>query len=59
MKLTYMTSDRRRHVETVASEAQAIRRLSEVPNLMGGTLYNPDPCKSWDCQTGTPVQVNP
>lgn len=59
MRLTYMTTDKRRRVENVESEAEAIKRLSEIPCLMGGTLYNPDPCKSWDCQSGVPVQVNP
>ena len=59
MKLTYMTTSKRRHVENVASESDAIERLSEIPNLLGGTLYNPVPCKSWDCQSGKPIQVNP
>lgn len=59
MKLAYMTKDKLRHVEPVTSEDAAVKRLSSIPNLMGGTLYDPKPCKSWDCQSGTPVQVNP
>ena len=59
MKLAYMTKDKRRRVESVTSEAAAVQRLAEIPNLMGGTLYDPKPCKSWDCQSGSPVHVNP
>ena len=57
MKLTYMTSDKCRHVERVRDEEEAIKRLSEIPCVVGGTLYVP--AKSWDCQSGKPVQVNP
>jgi hypothetical protein len=60
MKLAYRTNDKVRHVTYVASVAEAIHKLGQVKDLMGGTLYAKDePVIGWRGTPDGPVQENP